>query len=234
MNALAIILARGGSKRIPRKNVRPFLGRPILAYAIEAARESGCFSEVMVSTDDAEIAEIGRECGAVVPALRSQKNSTDQAGSEEAMHEVILEYRQRGCLFAHACAIYATAALTTSDHLRRGFSTLDADRSLTTVLPIVRFSYPVQRALALRDGRVPMMHPEHYDSRSQDLEPAYHDAGQWYWLRTEKFLRTKELMGPHTAGVVISELETQDIDTEDDWALAELKFQHRVRASALA
>jgi N-acylneuraminate cytidylyltransferase len=116
--------------------------------------------------------------------------------------------------------------LTTADQIRWGSATLLADSQLTAVLPIVRFSYPVQRALAFRDGRVPMMQPEHYDSRSQDLEPAYHDAGQWYWLRTAKFLATKELMGPNTAGVVVPELTTQDIDTEEDWALAELKFQH--------
>lgn len=231
MNALCIILARGGSKRIPRKNIRPFLGRPILALPIEAALESGCFDEVMVSTDEAEIADIARECGATVPFLRSAKNSTDFAGSEEAMHEVLLRYREIGREFTHACGVYSTAALTTSDQIRRGFDTLMADEALTTVLPVVRFSYPVQRALALRNGRLPMLHPEHYDSRSQDLEPAYHDAGQWYWLRVEKFLASKELMGANSGGIIVPELETQDIDTEEDWTLAELKFNHRHHAS---
>lgn len=226
-NALAIIPARGGSKRIPRKNIRLFYGRPILSYPIAAARESGCFNEIMVSTDDTEIAEVARDCGATVPFIRSRKNSGDHAGTEDAVHEVILQYREIGRAFDHVCCIYPVAALTTAAHLRQGFETLLADTELTAVLPVIKFSYPVQRALVFRAGRLPMMHPEHYDSRSQDLEPAYHDAGQWYWLRVAKFLPTKELMGPNCTGIIIPETDAQDIDHEEDWRLAELKYQFR-------
>lgn len=227
MSALCIIPARGGSKRIPRKNIRDFCGRPIISYPIEAALESGCFSEVMVSTDDAEIAEVARAHGATVPFLRSTENSGDHAGSEKVFHEVIRRYRAIGREFALACGIYPTAALITAEHLRRGREILTADASLTAVLPVQRFRSPIQRALAMREGRVPMMHPEHYDSRSQDLEPGYHDAGQWYWMRVERFLATEELMGPNCGALILSEMEAQDIDHEDDWALAELKYQCR-------
>jgi pseudaminic acid cytidylyltransferase len=233
MNALAIILARGGSKRIPRKNIRCFHGRPILSYPIAAAQASGCFTEIMVSTDDAEIAAIARECGASVPFIRSDKTSNDFAGSDDAIVEVIARYRELGRTFDQVCAIYPTAALTTADHLRRGHQMLLADDTLTGVLPVLRFSFPVQRALVSRDGRMPMQHPEFYHTRSQDLEPAYHDAGQWYWLRPDKFIASRELMGAHSAGLVLSEMEAQDIDHEDDWAVAELKYELRqARAAA--
>jgi pseudaminic acid cytidylyltransferase len=224
MNALAIILARGGSKRIPRKNIRTFHGSPIISYPIAAALASECFSEVMVSTDDEEIAAIAQGYGAVVPFLRSQANAGDQAGSDQAMAEVIREYQARGRHFDLVCAIYATAALVTPEHLRAGFIKLSADATLTSVLPVQRFSFPIQRALVLREGKAVLLQPEHYDTRSQDLEPTFHDVGQWYWLRSEPFLSTFELMGTNSAAVEVSELEAQDIDTEADWAMAELKY----------
>jgi len=227
MNALCIIPARGGSRRIPRKNIRAFNGRPIIAYPIEAARESGCFSEVMVSTDDDEIAAVARECGAQVPFRRSAATANDHAGSDEVFAEVLLRYRDAGREFSLACGLYPTAALVTPEQLRCGRDQLLADGSLTTVLPLQRFSFPIQRAVALRDGRLAMLQPEHAATRSQDLEPAYHDAGQWYWLRVENFLRTRELMGPNCAAVLLPEMAAQDIDNPDDWALAELKFQAR-------
>ncbi len=230
MKTLCIIPARGGSKRIPRKNVRSFHGRPIIAYPIQAALESGCFDEVMVSTDDAEIAEIARECGAVVPFLRSAENATDQAGSDDVFAEVLLRYRAAGRTHDCACGIYPTAALVTPERLRLGRDTLLADPSLTAVLPVQRFSFPIQRAVTLRGGRLAMFQPEHFDTRSQDLEPTYHDAGQWYWLRTEPFLRTRELMGPNCAAIILPETEAQDIDNDTDWKLAEMKFQARQEA----
>jgi N-acylneuraminate cytidylyltransferase len=230
MKALCIIPARGGSKRIPRKNIRPFRGRPIIAYPIEAALESGCFDEVVVSTDDGEIADVARAHGASVPFLRSTKNASDRVGTAAVFEEVIHEFRKCGRNFESICGLYATAVLTTAEQLRRGQEMLRADPTLTGVIPVLRFSYPVQRALVFRDGQVPMLHPEHYDSRSQDLEPVYHDAGQWYWLNVEKFLATRRLIGAGFAGLPLSEMEAQDIDQEDDWALAELKFQLRGRA----
>jgi N-acylneuraminate cytidylyltransferase len=229
MKALCIIPARGGSKRIPRKNIRTFHGRPILAYPVEAARDSGCFDEIMVSTDDPEIAAVARACGANVPFLRSPETSHDHAGSEEVIDEVIRGYRTQGLTFTHVCALYPTAALATPAQLRRGLAALEADPSLAGVLSVQRFSFPVQRALVFRNNRLPLLQPEHYQARSQDLEPAFHDAGQWYWLRCEPFVRTRELMGPNFTGLVLSETEAQDIDNEDDWTLAELKFELRRR-----
>ncbi len=228
MNTLAVILARGGSKRIPRKNIRPFHGVPIIAYPLAAARESGCFDEIMVSTEDEEIAAIAREHGAAVPFLRSPANAGDHAGSGEVIAEVILRYRELGRAYDQVCAIYPTAALTTAAHLKSGQARLLADDTLTCVHPVIRFSFPIQRALVLRGGRAPMLQPEHYHTRSQDLEPTFHDAGQWYWLRTEPFLSTRELLGANCAAVELSALEAQDIDNEDDWALAEFKhlFHH--------
>lgn len=231
MKALCIIPARGGSKRIPRKNVRLFAGRPIIAYPIDAALQSGCFDEVMVSTDDAEIAAVARDCGAVVPFVRSTENSTDHAGSNDVFAEVLQRYASAGRKFEFACGIYPTAALLTASRLREGLDRLQGDETLTTVLPVQRFSFPIQRAVALRGGRVAMFQPEHFKSRSQDLEPAFHDAGQWYWLRVEAFLRTRELMGPNCAALVLSEREAQDIDNEEDWLAAEMKYQLRQRAT---
>ncbi|MEN9841129.1 MAG: pseudaminic acid cytidylyltransferase [Verrucomicrobiota bacterium] len=227
MTTLAIILARGGSKRIPRKNIRPFGGKPVMAYPLAAARESGCFDEIMVSTDDAEIASIAREHGAVVPFLRSEANANDHAGSDDAIAEVILRYRELGRDFDQVCALYPTAVLTTAGHLREGRARLLADQALTCVHPVLRFSFPIQRALVMRNGRTPMLQPEHVNTRSQDLEPTFHDAGQWYWLRPGPFLRTRELIGSNCAGFELSALEAQDIDNEDDWAMAELKYQLR-------
>jgi len=231
VKALCIIPARGGSKRIPRKNVRLFAGRPIIAYPIDAALQSGCFDEVMVSTDDAEIATVARDCGAVVPFVRSAENSTDYAGSNDVFAEVLQRYAAAGRKFEFACGIYPTAALLTPARLREGLERLQSDETLTTVLPVQRFSFPIQRAVALRNGRVTMFQPEHFKSRSQDLEPAFHDAGQWYWLRVEAFLRTRELMGPNCAALVLSEREAQDIDNEEDWVAAEMKYQLRGRSS---
>ncbi len=225
---LAIIPARGGSKRIPRKNIRSFHGRPIIAYPIAAACSSGCFDEVMVSTDDAEIADVARGLGAAVPFLRSTDTAGDFAGTEEVILEVVNCYAQLGRTFDAVCCIYATAVLVTAEHLRQGWQRLRGNPALTAVVPVLRFGYPAQRALALRDGRLPMMWPEYYDSRSQDLEPAYHDAGQWYWLRLERFRVSKEMLGPNCGPLVLGQMEAQDIDHEDDWRLAEMKFSLRL------
>ncbi len=233
MKSLCIIPARGGSKRIPRKNIRSFHGKPIIAYPIQAALQSGCFDEVMVSTEDQEIAAIARDCGATVPFLRSAENAGDRAGSDEVIKEVILRYRELGRDYPQVCGLYPTAALVTAAQLRQGREMLLADPTLTSVLPVLRFSFPIQRALVRRANRVPLLQPEHYQSSSQDLEPAYHDAGQWYWLNSERFLQNGEFMGENSNGLVLSAMEAQDIDSEDDWAVAELKFQlARLRAAA--
>ena len=230
MSALCIIPARGGSKRIPRKNIRPFNGRPILTYAVDAARESGCFDEIMVSTDDEEIARIGHDAGAQVPFLRSPETSNDHAEFVTVLLEVIEKYRTAGRTFDYLCCIYPTAALTQAAAIRDGYSKLTAEPSLSCVLPVVAFGYPIQRAVHITNGRLQMFQPENYHARSQDLQKAYHDAGQWYWLRTEKLHPKIQMLGQDTAGVVVSEADVQDIDNEDDWRMAELKYQMRQQA----
>lgn len=222
---LAIITARGGSKRIPRKNIRSFCGRPIIAYSIAAARESGCFDEVMVSTDDPEIAEVARAEGAGVPFLRSPATANDHATTADVLVEVVERYRELGRPPSLACCLYPTAPFVTVANLRAGRDLLVQQPELNSAFPIVRFSFPIQRALRQRDGRVTFMQPEHALTRSQDLEPAYHDAGQFYWFRVAPFLASRRLLSSATAGIELPEWQVQDIDNEDDWIVAEMKFR---------
>ncbi len=230
--SLCIIPARGGSKRIPRKNIRPFLGRPILARVVETALASGCFDEVMVSTDDDEIATIAEEAGAKVPFRRSPETANDHAGTFEVIDEVLKTYAAAGRSFETCCCLYATAVLTRPGQLREGKERLVDAPDLMAVLPVIAFGYPIQRAVRISDERLHMFQPEHYPSRSQDLEKAYHDAGQWYWLRPALLSASKPLLGPHSAPVIVPEMDAQDIDNEEDWHLAEVKFQLRKRQSA--
>jgi N-acylneuraminate cytidylyltransferase len=229
-DALCIIPARGGSKRIPRKNIRPFLGKPIMTYVIEAALASGCFAEVMVSTDDDEIAAIAEQHGAKVPFRRSPETSHDMANFPEVLMETLTEYRKRGREFEFCCGCYATSALTTPEHLREGYEKLRTDTSLSYVVPVVDFGYPIQRALRIVSGHIEMFQPEHYHTRSQELEKAYHDTGQWYWMRSNAMFDKIPVFSPSANAVVVSDMEAQDIDTEEDWLLAELKYQIRSRS----
>ena len=223
-NTLAIITARGGSKRIPRKNIKDFLGRPIITYSIDAAIESGCFGEVMVSTDDAEIASIARKSKANVPFLRTGQTSDDFASTADVITEVLLEYSKLGKHFAYACCIYPTAPFLTAAKLNTGYE-LIKNSDCDSVLPVVRFDYPVQRALEIKNGKLKMLWPENREARSQDLKPAYHDAGQFYWLNVEHFLKSRILFGDNTLPIEVPACEVQDIDTMEDWALAEMKFR---------
>lgn len=224
MKRLAIITARGGSKRIPRKNIKPFLGKPILAYSIEAALDSGLFDEVMVSTEDEEIAEIAKKYGAKVPFYRSEKTAGDFATTNDVLLEVLEEYKKLGREFDEACCIYPTAPFVTSGKLKKAmeeFAASDAD----TLIPVVAFSYPPKRSLVIREGRLVFQYPEFMDSRSQDLEAEYHDIGQFYLFRTEAFKRNKKLMIGNILPFVVDEMEVQDIDNESDWKIAEIKYQ---------
>ena len=220
---LAIITARGGSKRIPRKNIRDFLGKPIIAYSIAAALDAGCFDEVMVSTDDPEIASVATRLGARVPFLRSAATSSDFATTAEVLVEVLDQYRHRRKPFDYACCIYPTAPFITAGKLLTGHRLL-LHSGADTVLPVVRFGYPVQRALKLEHDRLGMIWPEHQDARSQDLTPAYHDSGQFYFFRVERFLKTRRLFSDFTVPMVLPETEVQDIDTLEDWKMAEMKY----------
>ncbi|MDP3277831.1 MAG: pseudaminic acid cytidylyltransferase [Deltaproteobacteria bacterium] len=222
---LAIIPARGGSKRIPRKNIKPFLGKPILAYSIAAARASGCFDTVMVSTDDEEIATVARAHGAEVPFLRDAETASDTATTAAVLLEVLQRYCAQGEDFAQACCIYPTAPFVTAEKLR-GSLTMLTEGAYDSVISMVRYSFPIQRALERVGERVAFVSPEFALSRSQDLAPRFHDAGQWYWFDVPTFEREKRLFSANTAGYELSELEVQDIDSETDWQIAELKCRY--------
>jgi pseudaminic acid cytidylyltransferase len=220
MRNLCIIPARGGSKRIPRKNIREFFGKPIIAYSIELAINSGLFSEVMVSTDDAEIAEIAIEYGAQVPFIRSEKNSNDFATTLDVLNEVVEFYRSKGEKFDSLLCIYPTAVLADLEDINLAFSKLE---NFEMVLPITKFSYPPQRGYCItKKNGVDFVFPENINKRSQDLEPWFHDAGQWYWYKINQM--NKGLGVLKKGYVEISNIKIQDIDTEDDWVLAELKY----------
>jgi pseudaminic acid cytidylyltransferase len=224
MSKLCIIPARGGSKRIPRKNIRKFLGKPIISYTIEAALESGFFDKVMVSTDDNEIAEVSKQYGAEIPFMRSASTSDDFATTADVIAEVLTQYENEGISFEYACCCYATAPFTTSKRLAEGFDKLIAE-NVDSVFPISAFSYPIFRSLKKSDdGRVGMNWPENLNKRSQDFPEAFHDAGQWYWFVVDRFLKSGQLFTNNSFGLEISPLEVQDIDNEHDWHLAELKY----------
>jgi|TARA_B110000908_G_scaffold98239_1_gene115979 N-acylneuraminate cytidylyltransferase len=224
MANICIIPARGGSKRIPRKNIKEFLGKPIIAYSIQAAIDSNLFDEVMVSTDDPEIAEIAKKLGASVPFMRSSKNSNDFATTYDVIEEVILEYKKINQEFDTLCCLYSCAPFVTSKTLGLAHEKL-VEKQFDSVFPIIAFSFPIQRALNRKEGKISMINEENLTVRSQDLEESYHDAGQFYWCKTQELLKSKKLLTANTGGIVISELEAQDIDTETDWKLAEIKHQ---------
>lgn len=224
MGNICIIPARGGSKRIPRKNIKEFLGKPIIAYSIKAALDSGLFDEVMVSTDDLEIADIAKKFGANVPFIRSTKNSDDFATTFDVIEEVIKVYKSQGKVFENICCIYSCAPFVKAKTLNLAYEKL-IDKKFDTVFPIIAFSFPIQRALSEFDGKIEMIYKENLNSRSQDLEERFHDAGQFYWCKTIELLKRKKILTPNSGGIIISELEAQDIDTETDWKLAELKYK---------
>ena len=219
MENLAIIPARGGSQRIPRKNIISFHGKPLISYSIEIAMNSGLFSEVMVSTDDKEIADISYEHGAQIPFYRGKKNSDNFATLADVVSEVITNYKNIGRSFDFACCILPTAPLITLKNLTKGYK-LILQGNWKTVRPVVKFSYPIQRALTLKNGQVKFIHPENAETRSQDLDPAFHDAGQFYWMKFET-----GMSGEQKGGFEISELECQDIDTYSDLELSKIKFK---------
>lgn len=219
MRNLAIIPARGGSKRIPRKNIRPFLGKPIIAYSIEAAQQSGLFDEIMVSTDDEEIIEVANEYGASIPFKRSAENADDYATLADVVDEVVESYKSENKAFNYGCCILPTAPLIKGENLRGALKVL-VEEDFDSVRPVVPFSYPIQRALRLNNGRIEMFNPENQNVRSQDLEPAYHDAGQFYWFRFDKGMRSVK-----KGAIVLTNKEVQDIDDKEDWKLAEMKFK---------
>ena len=224
MKRIAIIPARGGSKRIPRKNIKNFLGKPIIAYSIQAALDSNLFDEVMVSTDDYEIAKIAKQFGATVPFMRSTKNSDDFASTYDVIEEVINEYKKQGIEFDKICCIYSCAPFIGPEILNKALVKLE-DNKFDSVFPVLQYSFPIQRALSKDNDKLTMIVEENLNIRSQDLEESFHDAGQFYWCKTNKILANRKILTSNTGGILISELEAQDIDNDIDWKLAELKYQ---------
>lgn len=224
MKAIAIITARGGSKRIPRKNIKEFLGKPILCYSIEAALGSGLFEEVMVSTDDEEIASIARAAGAKVPFMRSEKTANDYATTDDVLLEVLEEYEKRGRKFEYMACIYPTAPFVTGEKLEAAMK-LIVEKNGEGVMPVVSFSFPPQRGMAIRNGNLEYCYPENAAKRSQDLETMYHDCGQFYIYDVEKYLACKGDLPNGYIPLEVPELEVQDIDNTSDWILAEMKYK---------
>lgn len=222
---LAIITARGGSKRVPRKNIREFLGKPVMAYSIEAAIGSGLFSEVMVSTDDSEIADIARSLGASVPFMRSERTSDDFATTSEVLTEVVGKYEKVGRSFDAFCCIYPAAPFVTRGILQEAKELLDTEGA-DSVLPVVKFGFPPQRAFEKSGRFIRYIDVGSSQMRSQDLKPMYHDCGQFYYCRYESFRRYRNTVMPKTVGLERPEVLCQDIDTLEDWSLAELKYSY--------
>ena len=225
MRNIAIIPARGGSKRIPHKNIKVFLGKPIIAYSIEAALQCGLFDEVMVSTDDPEIAEVAERYGAKVPFFRSSENANDHATLADVILEVIDQYAESGKKFDGICCILPTAPFITSNRILEAFDKMKNEK-LDSVCPVVEFSYPILRALEFTDdNKLQMIWPEHLKTRSQDLKSSFHDSGSFYWVKSKALKFEKTLFCRNGSAIILPETEVQDIDTEEDWKLAELKYK---------
>lgn len=224
MKAVAIIPARGGSKRIPRKNIKLFLGKPVIAYSIEAALQSGLFEEVMVSTEDEEIAQIAKQYGAQVPFMRSLQNADDYATTFDVVKEVLSWYTSNENSFEWACCIYPCAPFVSAGKLVQAKAKLE---NFDSIFPVLRFSYPIQRALEFNEEnqKLDFFDSSFAASRSQDLKQAFHDAGQFYWMNTAKVLEERKIITTNSTGIIVDEMEVQDIDTLADWQLAELKYK---------
>jgi pseudaminic acid cytidylyltransferase len=221
---LAVIPARGGSKRIPRKNIKPFAGKPMIVWSIDAALESGCFDRIVVSTDDEEIAAIASKAGADVPFIRPSDLSDDYTGTIPVVAHAISWMQENALAAETVCCIYATAPFVRAEDIRRGRSILE-EGGADYAFSVTSFPFPIQRAIRVKtEGRVEMFWPEHFASRSQDLEEAFHDAGQFYWGRAEAWLAGRPLFSPQAAAVVLPRHRVQDIDTPEDWQRAEFMF----------
>jgi pseudaminic acid cytidylyltransferase len=222
---VAVIPARGGSKRIPRKNIKHFAGKPIIAFSIEVAMASGLFDRIIVSTDDEEIAGVASGCGAEIPFLRPKQLADDFSGTNAVVKHAIQWLQERGERVNYACCIYATAPFLQAEYLREGFQKLSQSQK-SFAFSVTSFPFPIQRALRItEEGLVQAMNPDHIFTRSQDLEEGYHDAGQFYWGTAEAFLTDAVIFSPASIPVVLPRHCVQDIDTAEDWLRAELMFQ---------
>lgn len=222
---IAVIPARGGSKRIPRKNIKPFCGKPMIAWSIEAAKASGCFDAVIVSTDDDEIADVARQFGAEAPFKRPDNLADDHTPTIPVIKHAAQWFEEHVKPVDFVCCLYATAPFLEAGDIQRGLSLLkdsDADYAFS----MTSYAFPIQRALRMSTtGRVDMFQPQHFNSRSQDLEDAWHDAGQFYWGRADAWAQEKPLFAGQSVGIPLPRHRVQDIDTPEDWVRAEWLFK---------
>lgn len=223
---IAIIPARGGSKRIPRKNIREFCGKPIIAWSIEAALKSDCFDQVIVSTDDSEIADIASQYGAEIPFMRPVELANDTAATIPVIKHAIEWFTNNEQKPDLACCIYATAPFVTKEDLVRGQEIISADNNIDYAFSVSSYAFPIQRAIRItNEDKVEMFQPEHFNTRSQDLEEAYHDAGQFYWGQSDAWLASKPIFNSESAPIILPRHRVQDIDTSEDWLRAEWMFK---------
>lgn len=221
---IAIITARGGSKRIPKKNIKDFLGKPIIAYSIEAALNSKLFDEVMVSTDNDEIKEVAIKYGAKVPFMRSEASSNDYATTRDVLLEVINEYKKIGVIFDEFACIYPTAPFVTSKILVDAYKKFKCENA-NALIPIVKFSFPPQRAFVIVDKYLELFDKDSFTKRSQDLKPLFHDCGQFYFYKTKEFINQNKMLLDGTTYIELKDMSVQDVDTMEDWEYAELKYR---------
>lgn len=224
MSCIAIITARGGSKRIPKKNIKEFFGKPMLAYAIEAAKNSNIFDEIMVSTDSEEIAELAKKFGASVPFMRSDRTSNDFATTYDVLEEVVNEYKKMGKSYDNLCCIYPCVPFLSSDTLKKSWDLFFSTKA-DAVQPVCRYSVPVEWAMRVENGFLVPNDREALKIRSQDLVPKYFDVGMFYFCNVDVMIREHSVVPSKTAAYIIDEMECQDIDTTEDWLNAEIKYR---------
>ena len=226
---LAIIPARGGSKRIPGKNTKEFAGKPLIVYSIEAAKNSGLFDKVIVSTDSVEVADIARNYGADVPFMRPAELSNDVVGTRPVTNHAISYCIEHFFKPEFCCCIYATAPFLQVEYLKQGLSLLKAQADKSFAFSVTSFPFPIQRAISINESGISPMFADQIGKRSQDLEEAFHDAGQFYWGKTDDYLSKKKIFSHHSLPVALPRYLVQDIDTLEDWQRAELMYQAYVR-----
>lgn len=223
---VAVIPARGGSKRIPRKNIKLFEGQPMIARSIVAAQSSGCFDKIIVSTDDEEIAKVAQELGAEVPFMRPAELSDDYAGTLPVIRHAVEWLEVNVSKVDYACCIYATAPFISAADLKEGERLLTMHTDRDYAFSVTSYAFPIQRAIRIdNEQRIDMFSPEHFTTRSQDLDEAWHDAGQFYWGTGQAWLEQRPLFSNKSLPVKLPRHRVQDIDTEEDWVRAEWLFK---------
>lgn len=227
---LAVIPARGGSKRIPHKNIKPFVGKPIIAYSIEAALSSGLFDKVVVSTDDEAIAAVARDFGAEVPFMRPEAIAGDVVSARAAVHHAREFFQAQGCQVDYTCCIYATAPFIQAQYLSQGLERLQSSDKVYS-FSVVEFEYTPYRGFIFENDKAKLLYPEHRNSRSQELATVYHDAGQFYWTKVQASMQDEPLVGSDFEPVVLPKYLVHDIDTQDDWLRAEMMYSYLDKAA---